>query len=872
MKSYGDVTYRYLKGQWKRTLLTVLGIILSVALITAIGTMFISVRDYETARIIRNAGDYHVQYANVQGALVHKIGNSVAVSNTGVIGKQGYAIVGGVSDKERAQIDDDAPPYRYLSLRGYDEGTFKMFTIPLKEGRFPQASGELLVDDWVLEYLPGKPKLGDKIKLDVGTRYDGNSNALMPDYEGSSNEVFKKDTQKEFTIVGVAKPRVKSSINYFSNGITFLNSTDLVQDKNYEVYVKLASVKDVTGQAEAIAQAVGLDKQKGYSIEYNNSLLRMHAQSTNSNINSGLVKVLVFITILVILCTIAVIYNAFNISVLERISQFGVLRCVGATPGQIRNIVFKEAGILSILGIPIGLVCGVMAVQVVLCVINLLGNNALVFLDELQVGVSLPVFAVSALLGLVTVYLSAMGPARQAASISPLEAVRNTGSYKKENFKRVRSSRLVQYLFGVEGQIAFKNLRRNRKRFRIAVFSMVISIVLYIVFGSLIKFAFSFGAINYGAKVDFLLSRTETFTVQQYEEIKNLPGVEGVYKNMTTSIKMEIEEDKINPRFAELMSETGYLWQKKEDGSTLYDISELISYGEAATPDIQKILSEVNKSLDSMNRENGVILMVNNKIYDPVAKKWVIVSAFDYQVGDQIQIEVASESGEPQLKIVKVMAIIEKNLLDDGLNSGGMVRLITTDEVYENIAGHEHFNDMAIWLGQGADHERVAKYLKDFCKEGSVCHYMDISEEMARLRNAAITMSIFMYGFVAVVVLIGCLNIINTISTNLILRTRELSVLKAVGMTQNGIKKLVCMEGVLYGIISALYGSIIGSGLSYFLFKIVEKNMIEFQWSIPWEHIITAVVGAVLIALVSGYIPLKRINEGVIVENMRSVE
>ena len=374
---------------------------------------------------------------------------------------------------------------------------------------------------------------------------------------------------------------------------------------------------------------------------------------------------------------------------------------------------------------------------------------------------------------------------------------------------------------------------------------------------------------------DFLLSikkgKQASFSAEQYVEIKNLPGVEYVYKNKSTDVALRVSEKKVNPRFAELKGE---LLEKKEAGMILYPAGKLVSYGKALLPKIEETLQGYN--LAAMNQENGIILISTNMLYDSVGKKRLIVEAFDYQVGDEIQLSI-QRSGEvekdnPQLMTVKVMGIAENTFLDDGYTEDGQVYLFTTDYVYQKLTGNQDYRQMAIRLEENANPEAVVKFLKNLTVQNPSYEYLDISNYVEKLRNAALTTKIFFYGFIAVVALIGSLNIINTISTNLILRSREFAMLKAIGMTQAGINKLVCLESTLYGLIAAIYGGIIGSAFTYLLSKIITRAGIEYTWGIPWSQILTAVLGAILLALFSGYIPLKRINQGVMIEKIRIEE
>lgn len=188
--------------------------------------------------------------------------------------------------------------------------------------------------------------------------------------------------------------------------------------------------------------------------------------------------------------------------------------------------------------------------------------------------------------------------------------------------------------------------------------------------------------------------------------------------------------------------------------------------------------------------------------------------------------------------MVRVMGILDRGILGNEYNENGGVLLITTEQVYQKLAGDNNYHRVTINLKEGASQEPVTNYLKQLNEEDHRYQYIRL-EQARRDRNSALAASFFLYyGFVVVIALIGSLNIVNSINTRLMLRTRELSIMQAVGMTGGGLRKLVCLEGIFYGVIAAVYGGLLGTGLSYLLLRFLILSR-EFEWAVPWNHILS---------------------------------
>lgn len=888
MKTYLQVTTRYLKVQKKRTVLTIVGIILSVALITGVGTILESIRGKMVRDAVKESGSYHIMFQNVDAGKVDKLRRHTGVQASGLTQNEGYTVIGKVKnpnagDNSNSGSGKNAPESynQYLDIKSYSTGAMSLLPVNISEGRLPRAEGEIAIDSWVLPRLPGKPSVGDKVKLDTGVLKTADGQIAEDNKFNPGEEVYEKSGRKEYTIVGILKPAFYYTGMNMASGITYLDD-NLVKGSKYNVLVTITNFKSAISEAKRMVRDAGLEQeaQKSGMIETNEKVLRLYGESVNKTLGDTFMVLVIFVIVIVVVCMIAVIYNAFNISVLERVSQFGLLRCVGASSGQIRKIVLREAMLLSGIGIPVGVLCGTLAMKVLFEVIGDISPK-LPF-NDLTVVLSPQIIAASVLLGLFAVLISAYGPARHAARIAPMDALKNTGSYKKESFRKVKKSRLARLFFGVEGWIAWKNLRRNRKRFVITVFSMVVSIVLYIVFNSIFSFAYKTEIVSDKQPSDFMVytSNRSEFTKQNYDNVKAVKGVGKVIRFSRTDINVLVPSDRLSKRYKEL---TGSTVQKAADGKSIIDSSSIECYGDEMLVKLKDGLSSGKIDAGELNSKNGVIILNTTMLTDNSSGKSVFTPISNYKPGDELEIQVAgkntssangntaeSKNNEKYLK-VKVAAVLETSAVGSEYSNGRGISLITTEKMFKKLTGSDKITSLFVSLADKANREYVSKSFEKMAESDPDFQYVDYSEMAKNQDDAMMILSIFIYGFITVITLIGSINIINTISTNLILRTRELSMMKAVGMTKGAIKKMVCLESIFHGIIAAFFGGIAGTLLSYLFYTYV-ANVREFVWTVPWNSIIEAGLGAVLIALLAGYLPLRRINKGVIIDNIRAEE
>lgn len=845
MKSYRQITDKYLKHNKKRSILTICGIILSVALITSIGLFIKSMQNTFLQEAISSNGSYHISISKEDDEAYDKIYNNPKIDKVGL--KESIDSVSLRDDKK-------------INITQFNKNALELLPYKSIKGELPKKNGEIALESWILNYMDGKPKLGSiiRIKLNSGK-------------------------EKEFKITGLIKNNSSNQLEGRALGIVY---SDKFNINNSTIYATISEKADISDTIRNL-------KGKFKELESNEEVLRLLGEGQNENINKSLYQIAGIIIGVVVIATIAVIYNSFQISVIERIKQFGLLRAVGATQKQIRKIVLREATLISLIGIPLGLFFGVIALKIVAQIFKMMSSSAF---GNLNVIISYKILAISGLVGLVSIYISALIPARFAGKISPLVAISSRALIVKEKIKKNRG-RIAKKILGINGLMAFKNIKRNKKRFNITVFSITISVTLFIFFTTFINMLNFFNTPETESDISqFLVVGTvdnkgkSSLNKNIIDEIKNNNYTNDVFVHyMNYSSKAAISMDKKEASLEKIAPD---IYEKINlDGKEMMKLGVAFDvYDENKLKNSSKYIVSGKIDIDKMKKENGVILVKNQLIAD---KGGYYNGPFtNLKVGDSFYIhknilrnDLTKENGEKDIKLnfnkeditkVKVVAIVNTPPYGFFVNPEHL-KIITTKDVLGNIARKDmnkilldQIQSAEIELKDKSTADEFQKWIQPFGDRFGV-KIINHVQQMEEQKSSLLQIKILMYGFIVVVSLIGAVNIINTITTNLILRKKEIASLSAIGMTYKNIKKMILTEGILYGLYGSIYGVIVGTLLSYAMFSNM-TNIMKFKWPIPWQSICIAVGTSIFIGLISVIRPLNRIKKSNIIDVIKAEE
>lgn len=841
MNIVNKLTVRHLKQNKRRTLVTIIGVIISVAMVTAVATLGVSFMELMKKQSISTNGEWHVEYRNVTKDQIEAIQADDATQTLVISRDLGYAPLEGGQNENK--------PYWFI--KEYNTAGFKQFPIELIEGRLPKAKDEIVISEAIAKNAKITYKIGETVTLDVGERVTiDEENGGQP---LSQNERLRteNDTLTEtlidkkpvsYTIVGVIKrPTWEPTWSPGYTTLSYVDESLIAADERANATVVLNKVdSSIYAHAEELAKKNDID-----SISYNNSLLRYYGVTNNDGLRNMLFSLSAIIMVVILIGSVSLIYNAFAISVSERARHLGMLSSVGATKSQKRNSVFFEGMIIGLISIPIGIICGIAGIGITFMFINSMIQDVLGITEPLTVVVTPYSILVACAVSILTIVISTYLPARKASRISAIDAIRQTTDVKLTG-KAVKTSKLVRKLFGIEAEIGLKNLKRNKRRYQATVFSLVISIVLFLSVSSFTSnmrksIELSQDGLNYDIQVymgNYNSQKVDRLT----QSISNLPDVTefNVIKELNAS--SWIEETKIaTPLKESVLLDRSIL----KDGKYPYyiqihalDEQSLKLYAETVGANYEQLIDPTKMSA-----------IVNDTVIyeDEEAKKIVETKAIHSEIGQKLGLIYTDwdTQKETYLNPVEIVSLTDKRPMGVHTALVGGLNIIVSEQVFDQLVNDSMSKDIQSRLNLNSTDPLATQQAIEEMKEQDV-YVQNVYKNKQQNEQMIILMSVFTYGFIALITLISVANIFNTISTSISLRKREFAMLKSVGMTPKGFNKMINYESIFYGIKSLLYGLPISIVIMYLIHRSM-MNSFSYGFKLPWISIFYVIVAVFII-------------------------
>ena len=882
MNVLNKLTKKNLLLNKKRTVVTIIGIMLSTALVCAVAGLVTSAQQTFVNLIKNSDGDYHISFSNVPQEQQKYIIQNNAVDSYYVTKELGYSKLESIQNEDK--------PYIYvvaMNENAFEKGAYKLI-----EGRMAQNENEIVIPQHLIDNGRVKINVGDKIALNVGTRelMDGSKlNQKNPYLASSSKEYIYQETgkagdskdyeeqivdgqKKEYTVVGIMKrPGVEpysapgyTAVTYSNDGKNVGNAekTVLANTKSATTianfYVTLKNPKEYENVMNQIKNTIETENESEIEVEANVDLLRFEGVLSESTLGV-LYRIAGVIIVIIVVSSVFVIRNSFSISVSEKTKQYGMLASVGATKKQIKRSVLLEGLYIGIIAIPLGILLGIVAIIILLWIVNLLMGD---MMEGTEFVYNVPGMAIliSVVISGITIFLSCLIPAIKASRIPPIEAIRGTDDIKIKT-RKIKTSKLTKKLFGIGGVIASKNLKRNRKKYRTTVVSLVVSISIFIALSSFL----TYGQMITGSYYTDLKCNIAVNGGNEalYEKIATWSGINSYSYSYQTSA--EIDVNKYGTDFAK---------EELENKKQIYeeDFPEDVGKYEYNTLGLTIVMVNNDyfksyvKSLGMNEKDySNIAILGDDMIHYLGQGKSKVEHYFNVKAGDSM--EVTMDNEQKQIKISKITT--ERPMGYESCYTEGGYLFVSEDyPVVTKDKSELNSGSLCIDAQKPSEIENKLTDLKKEGEEFEDIMITNLAEYADQQKRIIILVSIFLYGFIAVITLIGVTNIFNTITTNMILRSKEFANLKSIGMTTKEFNKMIKLESIMYGAKSLLIGIPIGLFGSYEIFKSF-TNSIDFGFIVPWQAIIISVIFVFIIVGLTMKYSLNKINKQNIIETIR---
>ena len=864
MNIFNKVTLQSMKKSRTRTIVTVIGVALSAAMITAVSTFAVSLQNYMVNGAIQKYGGWHVEFLDVPPSFVREQAADSRVADTAAFEEIGYAVLEGGKNPDKP----------YLFLAGFSPDTYASLPVNLISGRLPENSGEILIPAHVAANGGVGYQVGDRLTLQVGSRRKGGAvlgqhDPYSPEETLAGVEPAGRDTlalgaEKTYKVVGICeRPAFEEATAPGYTVITRWDGTDT--GDNLSVFVTLKQPRQVRSYAEGVPGS--------YARVFNDDVLRFMGLSDDAIFNGLLYSVVGILVALIMAGSIFLIYNSFTISLNDRVRQFGILLSVGATRKQLQNSVLFEGLCIGALGIPIGILVGIPGIKLVLSLVSANFGNIMYDTVPLTLKVSVPVLAAAAAVSMATILISAYIPARKAAGAPVMECIRQTGEVRL-SAGMVKTSKLAARILGLEGTLALKNFKRNRRRYRSIVLSLTLSVVLLVTastFSSHLKRAAEGAVVDSDYDICFCardMDEGELFAL--YDKLRTAEGVyESSYQAVAAYTAAVNTED-----FSEGYRESAGYGPGGEvvelpmdvqfiEDKLYWDFIESLGLPREKFTGPDAPLLAVAKAKKADEGETGKSSLINMfaKPGISLSLKPVMDGGAETRAGlgrnvvltfvDTIPLDTLPKPPSEVTPYV-FLAVAPYGLKADFVSSGTRT-------------------DLGLTFRSENPSQSTAEMETMIRGTGTACGYTlyNMQKMLEQNRNITFVVDVFTYVFVAMISLIAVANVFNTISTNIRLRRRELAMLRSIGMSDRDFRKMMSFECILYGARTLFLGLPMAGVLSWLIYRWMVWGGAEIDFMFPWDSMGISVLGVFLAVFVTMLYAVGRIRKENIIDALR---
>lgn len=850
----------YIKKYKNRSISIGIGIVLGIALIVGVGSLSFSAKEQNIKQTEYELGSHFVRYNDLNDNQVDDIEN-MKNDGTGDNPKDNIGKLGLITyyDSSTPESDD------LTNIASVNRELLELQNTELVKGNFPKKANEVVIEKWVLDNLGVKPEIGQKITIDLYGRK-------------------KKET---FVVSGILSDRVSAK----SSGIMeiFLNRDFKKSNEKTDAYVRFKDDKNIVENIYLVADDLGLDDE---GISVNRMLLDAMGQLEEIDYN------LIYSAIAAAIVLAIVVYGVFNISIIQRISEYGLIRAIGGKLSDIVKLLLTELLLIWLVSLPIGVAVGYLVAVLLKKVSGNVFTEMAVELSTISVPIEIIGFASVVSLLIITFIVVLL--AWKIKRISPIDEIRGnikTSVDKKRNQKMIRkrknNSLSYSKIIPIEIKMAMKNVLRNKSGFAITLISMCLGSVMFLAssfYSDLMKDQQKkleeVSRVNTDFKISMIITKPmyAGYSIKDIEDIRSINGVENVDEIRSLYARMFLKENQILDK-EYFKKENEGTYTKNVLGGLLVDCgngdkilkSGVYGYNDTLLKKLDKHLAKGNVDLKEMNNEEVAIAMVpkNNGKYTvgvDIGDKLKVTFRED-GISSEEYLKMTDTGGKYITKEFKIVGIVNE-LVDysDYYVDDRSVNLVLSNKQFEKFSGYKNAQIVNIEMNDNANREKVAKQILTIANRTSGNVFADLTEERMTLAAMEENKQMFINAIIGILFLISIINIVNNIKYSMVSRRAEFGIIRAVGADNKMFRKIVLSEGLMYGLYSGVISVIVALIVCWGIYSPMAEFLISPKFLVnPITFVGVFLMNVGLGALVS-YLPFVEMRNISIVESIERTE